>query len=66
MISFNVCGIVHQEDVFFTTPSHFLKLGNFIPVSDAATNIPGNKVLSLFDVTWRNEFLTVDFLKPGS
>ena len=66
MLALDGCRIFHQVDVFLTAPPHFLQLGGFIPVSDAAASILGNKILSLFDATWRNEFLTADFLEPVS
>ena len=62
MIIFNGCRIFHPGDDFFTAPPHCLQLGGFIPVYDGTASIPGKKILSLFDVTWKNEFLTVDFL----
>ena len=66
MIIFNGCRIFHQGNVFLTAPPHFLQLEAFIPVSDAVASMPGIKILSLFDVTWRNEFLNMAFLKTVS
>ena len=66
MIIFNGYRIFHQGNVFFTAPPHFFQLEGFIPVSDAVASMPGIKILSLFDVIWRNEFLNIAFLKPMS
>ena len=66
MIIFNGCRIFHQGNVFFTALPHFLQLEGFIPVSDAVASMPWIKILSLFDMTWRNEFLNMAFLKPVS